>query len=250
MSPWSPKAYQVLAILENPTFKPPPKGLPRGKLVHLNGWRSLALPSVGLVGGKYPGSFRRTPRHCVEKYLKMSVGHIGKLQENTVALCKMAAKLSKHPDGMSAEKNSGCDISEWNGGALLYPDSLRKKHTTLAIITPRTIAYPIRICCSNHWLKCTSLATSFQQPATTHVPPPSDGVSGNPVRTSFAMDSKELSSISDCFALGKTYKESEKVMKILKSLPSKVAYKGHRNSRRQRLDQATHGGAHRVINDI
>uniref|UniRef100_F6GWC6 Uncharacterized protein n=1 Tax=Vitis vinifera TaxID=29760 RepID=F6GWC6_VITVI len=27
MSPWSPKAYQVLAILENPTFKSPPKSL-------------------------------------------------------------------------------------------------------------------------------------------------------------------------------------------------------------------------------
>ena len=27
MSPGSPKAYQVLAILGNPTFKPPPKGL-------------------------------------------------------------------------------------------------------------------------------------------------------------------------------------------------------------------------------
>ena len=26
MSPGSPKAYQVLAILGNPTFKPPPKG--------------------------------------------------------------------------------------------------------------------------------------------------------------------------------------------------------------------------------
>ncbi|KAL6311996.1 hypothetical protein AAG906_040125 [Vitis piasezkii] len=32
--------------------------------------------------------------------------------------------------------------------------------------------------------------------------------------------------------------------------PIKVAYKGHRNSRRKRLDQATYGGAHRVINDI
>ncbi|RVW72359.1 hypothetical protein CK203_056244 [Vitis vinifera] len=32
--------------------------LARDKLVHLNGWRSLALPSVG------PGSFRRTSRHC------------------------------------------------------------------------------------------------------------------------------------------------------------------------------------------
>ncbi|RVW50039.1 hypothetical protein CK203_082292 [Vitis vinifera] len=36
-------------------------------------------------------------------------------------------------------------------------------------------------------------------------------------------------------ALGKTYKESEKVMKILRS-PIKVAYQGHRNSRSKRLD--------------
>ena len=35
-------------------------------------------------------------RHQIskEKYLKMSVAHIGKLQENTTALCKMATKLS------------------------------------------------------------------------------------------------------------------------------------------------------------
>ncbi|KAL6316298.1 hypothetical protein AAG906_017930 [Vitis piasezkii] len=30
----------------------------------------------------------------------------------------------------------------------------------------------------------------------------------------------------------------------------KVAYKGHRNSRSKNLDQATYGGALRVINDI
>ena len=59
--------------------------------------------------------------------------------------------------------------------ALPYPDSLREKHQALANITPRTIAYPIRICCPDHWL------------ATAHVPPPSDGVSGRPVRTSFAV---------------------------------------------------------------
>ena len=35
-------------------------------------------------------------RHQIskEKYLKISVAHIGKLQENTMALCKMVAKLS------------------------------------------------------------------------------------------------------------------------------------------------------------
>ena len=36
-------------------------------------------------------------------------------------------------------------------GVLPYPDSLREKHTTLGIITPRTIAYPIRICCPDHY---------------------------------------------------------------------------------------------------
>ncbi|RVW18418.1 Retrovirus-related Pol polyprotein from transposon opus [Vitis vinifera] len=35
-------------------------------------------------------------------------------------------------------------------GALPYSDSLKEKHATLAIITPRTIAYPIRICCHDH----------------------------------------------------------------------------------------------------
>ena len=50
----------------------------------------------------------------------------------------------------------------------------------------RTIAYPIWICCPDgkHWLKWASLATLFRKPATAHVPPPSNGVSGLPVRTS------------------------------------------------------------------
>nr|CAN79796.1 hypothetical protein VITISV_042527 [Vitis vinifera] len=142
----------------------------------------------------------------------MLVAHIGKLQENTAALCKMAAKLSsvkrrmrnirmecrrrripdvRHSSGMSAEQNSRCETSGWNvqchtsqgghlrvqgvgtpppdnmehsslsgatpsgfpkrtHGAFPYLDSLREKHTALAIITPRTIAYPIRICCLDH----------------------------------------------------------------------------------------------------
>ena len=69
-------------------------------------------------------------------------------------------------------------------GALLYPNSLREKHTALVNITPRTIAYPIQICCPDHWLKWASLPTSFRQPAIAHILPPSDGVSGRPVRTS------------------------------------------------------------------
>ena len=50
-------------------------------------------------------------------------------------------------------------------------------------------------------------------------------------------------------ALGKTYKEFEKVMKILRSLPSKWHTSLH-NSRSQRLNQATFEGAHRIIDDI
>ena len=33
-------------------------------------------------------------KYLKQKYLKMSVAHIEKLQENTAALCKMAVKLS------------------------------------------------------------------------------------------------------------------------------------------------------------
>ena len=49
--------------------------------------------------------------------------------------------------------------------------------------------------------------------------------------------------------LGKTYKESEKGDEDIEVTPIKVAYKGHRNSRSKKLDQATYGRAHRVIND-
>ena len=99
-------------------------------------------------------------RHQISKakYLKMSVAHIGKLQENNAALCKngcetlwvsairgsgyvWSGKLKRpplpsgvrhwmwnirmecrqrripnvrHPGGMSAEQNSGCETSGWN----------------------------------------------------------------------------------------------------------------------------------------
>ena len=45
-------------------------------------------------------------RHQISKAknLKMSVTHIGKLQENTVALCKMAAKFSQQNDNIFAAK--------------------------------------------------------------------------------------------------------------------------------------------------
>ena len=43
-------------------------------------------------------------KYLKQKSLKMSVAHIGKLQENTMALCKMAAKFSQQKDNIFAAK--------------------------------------------------------------------------------------------------------------------------------------------------
>ena len=79
-------------------------------------------------------------------------------------------------------------------GALPYPDSLRLKHTALVNITLRMIAYPIRICCLDHWLMWVSLAIA-------HVPPPSVGVSGHlcSLHSEFAYDKGLQSFGSSCF---------------------------------------------------
>nr|CAN68122.1 hypothetical protein VITISV_028329 [Vitis vinifera] len=64
--------------------------LVRDKLVHLNGWRSLALSSVG------PGDFgdldNKYLKQNISKYPKISVANIRKLQENTAALYKIACE--------------------------------------------------------------------------------------------------------------------------------------------------------------
>ena len=91
-------------------------------------------------------------------------------------------------------------------GALPYPDSLREKHTTLVNITPRMIAYRIRICCPDHWLMWASLATSIRQLATAHIPPPSDGVFGRPVRTSLPWIPKNSPQSQIALVIKKTIK--------------------------------------------
>ena len=118
-------------------------------------------------------------------------------------------------------------------GALPYPDSLREKHTTLVNITLRTIAYPIRMCCPDHWLNvskpCYVIRTACHRPCTAAIrwcvrtPCPdifcslhSGFAYGKGLQSSgsscfwafhcFAMDSKELSSISDCFGDQKAIK--------------------------------------------
>ena len=79
-------------------------------------------------------------RHQISKakYLKMSVAHIGKLQENTVAPCKKWLQNSpgkryrririclteevETPSFPIRHQNSGCNTSGWNGGGSRIPD--------------------------------------------------------------------------------------------------------------------------------
>ena len=48
--------------------------------------------------------------------------------------------------------------------ALPYLDSPQEKHMAIVSITPRMIAYPIRICCPDHWLK---VSKPFYSPRST-----------------------------------------------------------------------------------
>ena len=127
------------------------------------------------------GSFRRTPRHCAKwlrnspgkRYQRIRICLTGEVEtpsspiRRQVLDVKYPKKVERRkgdrlrvqgvgtppPDDTKRASLSGATPSEFpkrTRGALPYPDSLREKHTALAIITPRTIAYPIRICCPDH----------------------------------------------------------------------------------------------------
>ena len=49
---------------------------------------------IGGLQGDFWDLDNKYQKQNIPKYLKMSVAHIEKLQENIAALCKMAAKLS------------------------------------------------------------------------------------------------------------------------------------------------------------
>ena len=206
------------------------------------------------------GSFGRTPRHCAKngcETLRVSAIRWSeyvwpeKLKptfpiRRQAPDVKYPEKVERHPARIpdvgypeKMERRKG-DRPRVHGVGThpeqLHSDSPRGYAAHSPIYTPsgrstrhsrtshtRTIAYPIRICCLDHCLKCTSLGTSFRQPATAHVPPPSDGVSGFAYGKGlqsfgsscfwafhcFAMDSKELSSISDCFGDKKSYQNTK-----------------------------------------
>nr|CAN61371.1 hypothetical protein VITISV_022932 [Vitis vinifera] len=127
------------------------------------------------------GSFRRTPRHCAKwlrnspgkRYQRIRICLTGEVETPSSTIRRQAPdvkylekverrkgdRLRVHgvgtppPDDTESASLSGATPSGFpkrTCGALPYPDSLREKHTTLAIITPRPIAYPIRICCPDH----------------------------------------------------------------------------------------------------
>ena len=50
---------------------------------------------IGGLQGEFGDLDIKYLKQNISKYLKMSVAHIGNLQENTVALCKMVVKLSR-----------------------------------------------------------------------------------------------------------------------------------------------------------
>nr|CAN62591.1 hypothetical protein VITISV_007903 [Vitis vinifera] len=82
----------------------------------------------------YPGGMSYVARHKGDRQRVQGVG-------------------TPHPNDMERASLSGATPSGFHKrtrGALPYPDSLREKHTTLVNITPRTIAYPIRICYPDH----------------------------------------------------------------------------------------------------
>ena len=136
------------------------------------------------------GSFRRTPRHCAKWlrnssgkcYQRIRICLTGEVETPSSPIRRQAPNVKypeKVPDVKYLEKverrkgdclrvqsvgapppndteRASLSRTTLSGfpkrtrGTLPYLDSLREKHTALAIITPRTIAYPIRICCPDH----------------------------------------------------------------------------------------------------
>nr|CAN84069.1 hypothetical protein VITISV_017251 [Vitis vinifera] len=69
------------------------------------------------------GSFRRTPLHCAKwlqnspgkRYQRIRICLTGEVETPSSPIRRQAPDV-KYPDGMSAEKNSGCETSGWNVG--------------------------------------------------------------------------------------------------------------------------------------
>ena len=96
---------------------------------------------------KYPEKVERRPDRIPD------VGYSENLEHRKGDRLRVHGVGTPPPDNTERASLSGAIPSGFpkrTRGTLPYPDSLREKHTALAIITPRTVAYPIRICCPDH----------------------------------------------------------------------------------------------------
>ena len=96
---------------------------------------------------KYPENVERRPDRIPD------VGYPEKMERRKGDRLCVHGVGTPPPDDTERASLSGATPSGFpkrTCGALPYPDSLREKHMALAIITPQTIAYPIRICCPDH----------------------------------------------------------------------------------------------------
>nr|CAN83693.1 hypothetical protein VITISV_030275 [Vitis vinifera] len=116
--------------------------------------RGTVQKNISKCRSDISGNFRRTPWHCAKWlrnspdkcYQRIRICLVGEVEMPSSPIRRQATDV-KYPDGMSAEKNSGCETSGEGGtsqglsgatpsgfpkrtrSALPYPNSLREKHT-------------------------------------------------------------------------------------------------------------------------
>ena len=117
----------------------------------------------GTVQKNSPGKRYQRIQTCLTREVEMpsspirrqtlDVRYPEKVEHRKGARLRVQGVGTPPPDDTEHASLSGATPSGFpkrTRGTLPYPDSLRKKHMTFAIITPRTIAYPIQICCLDH----------------------------------------------------------------------------------------------------
>ena len=174
-------------------------------------------------------------RHQISKakYLKMSVAHIGKLQENTMALCKKWLQNSpgkryrririclteevETPSFPIRHQNSGCNTSGWNGGGSRIPDVRHPDGMAAAaefqmwdirveVAAAGWNSFPGGMSYDSHPGGMSKIPYSLYSGFTYGKGLQNFGSSCFWAFHCFAMDSKELPSISDCFGDKKVIK--------------------------------------------
>ena len=168
-----------------------------------NGCKTLWVSAIRGSRYVWPGKLKRPPLPSGVKRRMWNIRRKCRMWDIRVECRHSRIPDVRHPGGMAAQQNSGCDTSGWNGGALPYPDH----HT-------RTIAYPIRICCPDTmhiisgyvvWMKTLTKVSKHNPRYTSMVCP--DALSGHllqgrshtPCIPDFLMEKDFKASVSSCF---------------------------------------------------